>query len=273
MYSKSPPSLTPKLIRDALRRHAKLTQQTFKPRIVAVVEDDKARVEIIGPGVCLDVHRVGVSPGPVACLEHDQLVIAVQRMRAQEPGDSRSDDRDPHACPTATDVCRVIYIALFCICGRRCAGRWAADASCLPCAVSASSPGVASMIGPLLDTFLDRTILPGYTRVGYRLRAGAWSAAEMQSMDGKVVLLTGGTSGLGLAAGQGFARLGATVWLAARSKQRGERARAQIAACSPHGEVQVGLCDLSDLKSVRQFAESLSKETGRLDVLVNNAAH
>lgn len=128
------------------------------------------------------------------------------------------------------------------------------------------------MIGPRLDTILDRAVLPGYTRVGYRLRADAWSAAEMQPMDGKVVLLTGGTSGLGLAAAEGFARLGATVWLAARGERRGERARAQIAACSPRGEAHLGLCDLSDLKSVRQLAKRLGEELGRLDVLVNNAS-
>ena len=128
------------------------------------------------------------------------------------------------------------------------------------------------MIGPLLDTILDRTILVGYTRVGYRMRRGMWSTAEEQPMGGKVVLLTGGTSGLGLAAAEGFARLGATVRLAVRSEQRGKLARAQIVARSPNSDVQVGPCDLSDLKSVRQFAKHLGGETGRLDVLVNNAS-
>jgi dehydrogenase/reductase SDR family protein 12 len=128
------------------------------------------------------------------------------------------------------------------------------------------------MIGPLLDTILDRTVLAGYTRVGYRMRRGMWSTAEEQPMGGKVVLLTGGTSGLGLAAAEGFARLGAAVQLAVRSEQRGERARAQIVARSPSSDVQVGLCDLSDLKSVRRFAKRLGEELGRLDVLVNNAS-
>jgi dehydrogenase/reductase SDR family member 12 len=127
------------------------------------------------------------------------------------------------------------------------------------------------MIGPLLDTILDRTVIAGYTRVGYRIRRGMWSPAEMRPMGGKVVLLTGATSGLGLAAAEGFARLGATVRLAVRSEQRGERARAQIVARSPGSDVQVDLCDLSDLKSVRHLAELLGGETGRLDVLVNNA--
>src|SRR5690242_1622654 len=79
-----------------------------------------------------------------------------------------------------------------------------ADASCLPCATFAPRPRVASMIGPLLDTILDRTVIAGYTRVGYRMRRGMWSPVEEQPMGGKVVLLTGGTSGLGLAAAEGF---------------------------------------------------------------------
>jgi dehydrogenase/reductase SDR family protein 12 len=127
------------------------------------------------------------------------------------------------------------------------------------------------MIGSLLDSILDRTVIAGYTSVGYRMRRGMWSTAEMQSMDGKVVLLTGGTSGLGLAAAEGFARLGATIWLPVRSEQRGERARAQIVARSPDSDIRVGLCDLSDLESVRRFAKHLGGEMGRLDVLVNNA--
>ena len=129
----------------------------------------------------------------------------------------------------------------------------------------------STILGSLLDTILDRTVIAGYTRVGYRLRRGMWSAADLQPMNGKVVLVTGGTSGLGLAAAEGFARLGATIWLPARSKQRGKRARAQIMARSPGSDVRVDLCDLSDLKSVRRFTELLGGETGRLDVLVNNA--
>jgi len=127
------------------------------------------------------------------------------------------------------------------------------------------------MIGSLLDTILDRTVLGGYTRVGYRIRRGMWSTADPQTMSGKVVLVTGGTSGLGLAAAEGFACLGATVWLPARDEQRGERARAQIMARASNSDARGGLCDLGDLKSVRRFAELLGGETGRLDVLVNNA--
>jgi NAD(P)-dependent dehydrogenase (short-subunit alcohol dehydrogenase family) len=127
------------------------------------------------------------------------------------------------------------------------------------------------MISSLLDTILDRTVVAGYSRVGYRLRRGAWSPADLQPMDGKVVLVTGASSGLGLAAAEGFARLGVAVRLLVRSEQRGERARAEIVTRSGNNDVQVDLCDLSDLQAVRRFAERFSQEMPRLDVLVNNA--
>ena len=127
------------------------------------------------------------------------------------------------------------------------------------------------MINSLLDSVLDRTVVGGYTNVGYRIRSRGWSASELQQMHGKVVLVTGASSGLGFDAAEGFARLGATVWLAVRSRERGEQARARIAEHSGNGDVHVGLCDLSNLESVRQFAGRFGDQASRLDVLVNNA--
>ena len=127
------------------------------------------------------------------------------------------------------------------------------------------------MINSLLDDLLDRTVVAGFTNVGYRLRSRGWSASELQSMEGKVVLVTGASSGLGLAAVEGFAHLGATLWLVVRSPERGEQARAQIVERSGNDDVHVGICDLSELESVRQFAKRLRDQASRLDVLVNNA--
>jgi dehydrogenase/reductase SDR family member 12 len=127
------------------------------------------------------------------------------------------------------------------------------------------------MTGSLLDSVLDRTVIGGYTNIGYRIRSRDWSASELRSLSGRVVMVTGATSGLGLAAAQGFARLGATVWLVVRSEARGERARAVVLERSGAGDVHVGLCDLSDLDSVRQFAERFAAQAERLDVVVNNA--
>ena len=127
------------------------------------------------------------------------------------------------------------------------------------------------MIQPVLDTILDRTVLVGYTRAGYRIRRHSWDAAEFPRMEGRTVLVTGATSGLGLASAHAFARLGASVRLLARSAERGDRARTEIVEASGNDHVGVFLCDLSSLVSVRQAAARFAAEESRLDVLVNNA--
>jgi dehydrogenase/reductase SDR family member 12 len=127
------------------------------------------------------------------------------------------------------------------------------------------------MISSPLDDMLDRTVVAGFTNVGYRIRSRSWSATELQHMQGQVVLVTGASSGLGFAAAEGFARLGATVWLVVRSHERGEEARVRIVERSGNGDVHVGVCDLSELDSVRQFAGLFKDRARSLDVLVNNA--
>jgi dehydrogenase/reductase SDR family member 12 len=125
------------------------------------------------------------------------------------------------------------------------------------------------MTSSLLDTALDLSVVGGYTSVGYRIRSRAWE--PLPRMEGKVVLITGATSGLGLAAADGYAGLGASVWLAVRNRERGEEARARILEHRGEADVHVGLCDLTRLESVRRFAERFAAEAPRLDVLVNNA--
>jgi dehydrogenase/reductase SDR family protein 12 len=127
------------------------------------------------------------------------------------------------------------------------------------------------MIGAAIDTILDRTVVAGYTKVGYRIRSRGWSPSDLERMDGQVVAVTGASSGLGLAAAEGFARLGATVWVIGRDRERGERASAEIAARSGNDDIHVGVCDLSRLASVRSFAGRFASRVSRLDVLVNNA--
>ncbi len=121
----------------------------------------------------------------------------------------------------------------------------------------------------IADSLLDFAVLPGYTNVGYRLRSHGWH--HLPRMDGKVVLITGATAGLGLAAAEGFSRLGASLRLLVRSPERGEQARAMITERTGSTDVALGLADMSDLDSVRAFAESFAREEPRLDVLVNNA--
>ncbi len=123
-----------------------------------------------------------------------------------------------------------------------------------------------------LDTVLDRTIALGYGNVGLSLRRhlGSWPA-DPPRMDGKVALVTGAASGIGLAACQGFARLGASVRAVARNDGRAQEAAEQIIAAVPGADVRALGCDVSSLAELCEFAQRLRRAETRLDVLVNNA--
>jgi dehydrogenase/reductase SDR family member 12 len=123
----------------------------------------------------------------------------------------------------------------------------------------------------LLDRAMDAAVLPGYTNVGYRLRRRAWDRGECRSLDGRTVLVTGATSGLGLATAAGVARLGARALLLVRDSERGERARAEVVERTGNDDVAVLRCDLSALGDVRELAARVIVHEPRLDVLVNNA--
>ncbi|HEX8102380.1 MAG TPA: oxidoreductase [Solirubrobacteraceae bacterium] len=90
-----------------------------------------------------------------------------------------------------------------------------------------------------------------------------WTAADLPDLEGRTVVVTGATSGIGRIAARELARAGARTVLAVRDTARGE----QVAAAMP-GTTEVRRLDLTDLASVRAFADGWD---GGLDVLVNNA--
>ncbi|XP_017132780.1 retinol dehydrogenase 11 isoform X2 [Drosophila elegans] len=88
---------------------------------------------------------------------------------------------------------------------------------------------------------------------------------------GKVAIVTGGNTGLGRETVMELARRGATVYMACRSKEKGERARKEIVRKTGNPNVFSRECDLSSLDSIRQFAADFKKEQSELHVLINNA--
>ena len=90
-------------------------------------------------------------------------------------------------------------------------------------------------------------------------------------MKDKVVMITGANSGIGKAASLALAKMDATVVMVARSKERGEAAKAEIIKESQNNSVDLLLADLSSIESVQQLATEFQKKYSKLHVLVNNA--
>ncbi len=90
-------------------------------------------------------------------------------------------------------------------------------------------------------------------------------------MDGKNVLVTGATNGIGYITARTLAQRGATVGIVGRDTSRVERAAQEIKAQAPNGEVHSFLADLSSQAQVRRLAAEIQAKFPRLDVLVNNA--
>ena len=94
----------------------------------------------------------------------------------------------------------------------------------------------------------------------------------MPDMNGKVCMVTGANRGLGKAASVGLAKLGAVVILVCRDRARGETAVNEIREASNNDSVELLLCDLSSLSSVRNVITEFSSKHEALNVLVNAAA-
>jgi NAD(P)-dependent dehydrogenase (short-subunit alcohol dehydrogenase family) len=90
-------------------------------------------------------------------------------------------------------------------------------------------------------------------------------------MEGKIVLITGGTSGIGKAAATALAAMGAEVVVTGRNGKRGEAAAAEIRRESASEKVSLMLADLAVQTEVRKLAGAFKEWHDRLDVLVNNA--
>ena len=123
-----------------------------------------------------------------------------------------------------------------------------------------------------LTDLQDRLIVPGlvgFTNVGYRWHKRSWKPLAV-SLEGRTVVVTGATSGLGRAAASQLADLGARVILVGRDSEKAETIRREIVATTGNDNVAVALADLSLLADVRKLVKQLLKEP-RIHVLVNNA--
>jgi NAD(P)-dependent dehydrogenase (short-subunit alcohol dehydrogenase family) len=138
-------------------------------------------------------------------------------------------------------------------------------------AVARDRPQAGGVVASAVDEVLEATVVGSFSSIGpwVRSRTAGWTPPPR--LDGKRVLVTGATSGLGLAAATGLAELGADVVLTARGHDRAERAVAQVLRAAPGATVTYLFADMGEFDQVRALADEFLTAHDRLDVLVHNA--
>jgi len=125
----------------------------------------------------------------------------------------------------------------------------------------------------IVDSVIEAPIVTSFTNLGYlaRKRVDDWTPLDSYDLTGKVVLVTGATSGIGKAAATQLAANGATVVIVGRDATRNEEAVADIVASSGSDRVSQIPCDTGHYDEVRALADRVLAEHDRLDVLIHNA--
>ena len=119
----------------------------------------------------------------------------------------------------------------------------------------------------------DKLVVPGllsFTRYGYRSARRHWNPVSAYLHDRHIVI-TGATSGLGLATAETLAARGAQLTLVARDADKARRVAQDLRRRFGNTRIHVEIADLSLLKDVRALAARLVKKGQAIDVLVNNA--
>ena len=120
-----------------------------------------------------------------------------------------------------------------------------------------------------VDKALDATVVGGFSKVGYLVRSRTWEMLPSDALRGRMVVVTGPTSGLGLAAARRFRALGADLVLVGRNHDKLTVVADEL-ALHAGGELRMVIADMGDLESVRRAADEL-RSLGQIDVLVHNA--
>ena len=101
--------------------------------------------------------------------------------------------------------------------------------------------------------------------------ADGWNPACLPSQNGKNIIITGGTSGIGYEAVLALCGLGADVTIASRNPAKGKTVIERVRAIHPDCTVSFEALDTASMDSVREFADCWNKEEKRLDTLILNA--
>jgi NAD(P)-dependent dehydrogenase (short-subunit alcohol dehydrogenase family) len=132
-------------------------------------------------------------------------------------------------------------------------------------------PRLERSIASISDALMEAVIAPSWSGLGYSARRWleGWDHQVPAPMDGKVVVLTGFTSGIGLAAATRFGELGATLHLVGRDPVRTSSTAETLAGRG--FDVHTSIADMGDLDAVRAIATEITNAHQHLDGLIHNA--
>ncbi len=125
----------------------------------------------------------------------------------------------------------------------------------------------------VIDDLLELTVVGSFTRIGpaVRRRLFDWAPPAADALIGRTVLITGPTSGLGRAATDALAALGARIVLVGRSESRLAAVRDALVRASGVDRYPIVVADMGSLASVRAAVARVLATEARLDVLIDNA--
>lgn len=132
-----------------------------------------------------------------------------------------------------------------------------------------STPERPGTLARVLDGLLEATIVGGFSRGGYLARRAVERWEDPPRVDGKVVVVTGASSGIGRAVAVALGQLGAEVWVLGRDTRRTEAVAAAI--CSTGGRAEAAFVDMDDGDTIGAFADRFGSARARLDGLVHSA--
>ena len=125
----------------------------------------------------------------------------------------------------------------------------------------------------IVDALLEVPIVPSFTKVGYdvRRRLDDWRPLDSYDLTGRVMVVTGATSGLGRAAAAHLASCGATLVVVGRTATRNDDAVAALIEHTGNAAISQVAADMGDYEQVRALAAQVLADHDRLDVLMHNA--
>ena len=111
----------------------------------------------------------------------------------------------------------------------------------------------------IADAFIEAPIVTSFTRIGYesRRRLDQWTRLDDYNLAGRVIVLTGATSGLGKAAATQLAKCGATLVLVGRNPERNQTVVTEMIEATGNDAITQVPADLGDYDQVRALAASV----------------